>query len=81
MEDKKKLDDEDIERIKEIISKKNLDYDSNDFEEIISYRIDFEENIYILFDNGILYKNDEIYDFNISNLFSLDIYRIYEILE
>ena len=79
MEDKKKLDDEDIERIKEIISKKNLDYDSNDFEEIISYRIDFEENIYILFDNGILYKNDEIYDFNISNLFSLDIYRIYEI--
>lgn len=79
MEDKKKLDDEDIERIKEIISKKNLDYDSNDFEEIISYRIDFEENIYILFDNGILYKNDELNDFNISNLFSLDIYRIYEI--
>ena len=48
MEDKKKLDDEDIERIKEIISKKNLDYDSNDFEEIISYRIDFEENIYMM---------------------------------
>ena len=67
MEDKKKLDDEDIERIKEIISKKNLDYDSNDFEEIISYRIDFEENIYILFDNGILYKNDEIYVFDSIN--------------
>ena len=79
MEDKKKLDDEDIERIKEIISKKNLDYNSNDFEEIISYRIDFEDNIYILFDNGVLYKNDELYDVGISNLFSLDIYRIYEI--
>ena len=79
MEDKKKLDDEDIEIIKEIISKKNLDYNSNDFEEIISYRIDFEDNIYILFDNGVLYKNDELYDVGISNLFSLDIYRIYEI--
>ena len=79
MEDKKKLDDEDIERIEEIISKKNIDYDNINFEEVISCRIDFEDNIYILFDNGISYKNDEIYDFNISNLFSLDIYRIYEI--
>ena len=70
MEDKKKLDNEDIEIIKEIISKKNINYNNINFENIIDYRVDFEENIYILFDNGILYKNDEIYDFNISNLYS-----------
>lgn len=73
MEYKKKLDDEDIKIIKKYISKKHMDYDSNDFKEIISYRIDFEDNIYILFDNGVLYKNDELYDVGISNLFSLDI--------
>lgn len=73
MEDKKKLNDEDIKIIKKYISKKNMDYDSNDFKEIIDYRIDFEDNIYILFDNGVLYKNDELYDVGISNLFSLDI--------
>lgn len=73
MEDKKKLKDEDIKIIKKYISKKNMDYDSNDFKEIIDYRIDSEDNIYILFDNGVLYKNDELYDVGISNLFSLDI--------
>lgn len=73
MGDKKKLDDEDIKIIKKYISKKHMDYDSNDFKEIISYRIDFEDNIYILFDNGVLYKNDELYNVGISNLFSLDI--------
>ncbi|MFR8233218.1 MAG: hypothetical protein ACLVA2_02240 [Clostridia bacterium] len=73
MEDKKKLNDEDIKIIKKYISKKNMDYDSNDFKEIIDYRIDSEDNIYILFDNGVLYKNDELYDVGISNLFSLDI--------
>ena len=56
-----------------------MDYKSRDFKEIIDYRIDFEDNIYILFDNGVLYKNDELYDVDIKNLFSLDIYRIYEI--
>ncbi len=59
MEDKKKLKDEDIKIIKKYISKKNMDYDSNDFKEIIDYRIDSEDNIYILFDNGVLYKNDK----------------------
>ncbi|MFR5509143.1 MAG: hypothetical protein ACLTKT_08130 [Clostridia bacterium] len=73
MEDKKKLKDEDIKIIKKYISKKNMDYDSNDFKEIIDYRIDSEDNIYILFDNGVLYKNDELYNVGISNLFSLDI--------
>lgn len=73
MEDKKKLNDEDIKIIKKYISKKHMDYDSNDFKEIISYRIDSEDNIYILFDNGVLYKNDELYDVGIKNLFSLDI--------
>lgn len=79
MEYKKKLNDEDIKIIKKFISKKNMDYKSRDFKEIIDYRIDFEDNIYILFDNGVLYKNDELYDVDIKNLFSLDIYRIYEI--
>jgi len=73
MEDKKKLKDEDIKIIKKYISKKNMDYDSNDFKEIIDYRIDSEDNIYILFDNGVLYKNDELYDVGINNFFSLDI--------
>lgn len=73
MEYKKKLNDEDIKIIKKYISKKNMDYDSNDFKEIIDYRIDSEDNIYILFDNGVLYKNDELYNVGISNLFSLDI--------
>lgn len=73
MEDKKKLNDEDIKIIKKYISKKNMDYDSNDFKEIIDYRIDSEDNIYILFDNGVLYKNDELYDVGINNFFSLDI--------
>lgn len=79
MEDKKKLDNEDIEIIKEIISKKNINYNNINFEKIIDYRVDYEDNIYILFDNGVLYKNDELYDVDIINLFSLDIYRIYEI--
>lgn len=79
MKDKKKLDNEDIEIIKEIISKKNINYNNINFEKIIDYRVDYEDNIYILFDNGVLYKNDELYDVGISNFFSLDIYRIYEI--
>ena len=79
MEDKKKLDDEDIQRIKEIMSKNNIDYKNINFEEIIDYRINYENNIYILFNDGCLYKNDELYDIDINNLFSLDIYRIYEI--
>lgn len=76
MKDKKKLDNEDIEIIKEIISKKNINYNNINFEKIIDYRVDYEDNIYILFDNGVLYKNDELYDVGISNFFSLDIYRI-----
>ena len=79
MKDNKKLDNEDIEIIKEIISKKNINYNNINFEKIIDYRVDYEDNIYILFDNGVLYKNDELYDVGISNFFSLDIYRIYEI--
>ena len=79
MEDRKNLDDEDIQRIKEIMSKKNIDYKNINFEEIISYKIDFEDNIYILFNNGFLYKNDKLCDIDIINLFSLDIYRIYEV--
>lgn len=79
MEYRKKLDDEDIEMIKKIMSQKNINYNNINLKKIIDYRVDYEDNIYILFDNGVLYKNDELYDVDISNLFSLDIYRIYEI--
>lgn len=79
MKENKKLDNEDIEIIKKLIGKKNINCKNINFKEIISYRIDFEDNIYILFDNGVLYKNDELYDVGIKNLFSLDIYSIYKI--
>lgn len=79
MEYRKKLDDEDIEMIKKIMSQKNINYNNINLKKIIDYRVDYEDNIYILFDNGFLYKNDRLYDIDINNLFSLDIYRIYVI--